>query len=123
MSKKIKLLYVDDEPINLLLFKSMFEKKYQVLTAESGYEAIEILTKNADIDVVVSDMKMPLMNGLEFIAKVKPQYPKIYFYMLSGYELTAEIKESISKGLILQYFQKPFKMAEIDKCIEENFKK
>jgi len=122
MNNLIKILYVDDEPINLMLFENMFNKKYKVITAVSGFEGLEILKKNADTKVVISDMKMPGMNGLEFIAKVKPLYPQIHFYILSGYDLTEDIQKSLSSGLILKYFQKPFKMAEIDETIEEAMK-
>ena len=115
----IKILYLDDEPINLMLFESMFDRKYKVITAESGFIGLEVLKDNPDTQVVISDMKMPLMNGLEFITKVKPNYPQIHFYLLSGYELTSEIQESLSTGLILKYFQKPFKMKEIDDTIIE----
>ncbi len=120
MDKRIKILYVDDEPINLLLFKSMFNKKYEVLTADSGFEGLEVLQDTPDIQVVISDMKMPLLNGLEFIAKARAIFPKTHFYILSGYELTPEIRESLSNGIILKYFQKPFQMDEIDKAIEKN---
>ena len=118
MYERIKILYVDDEPINLLLFKCMFENKYDVETAESGMKGLEILDNNPAIRVVITDMRMPHMNGIQFISKAKVLHPEIYFYMLSGYEITAEIQESLSNGLILKYFQKPFKMEEIDFTIE-----
>lgn len=119
MNNKIKLLYVDDEPINIYLFSRMFGKKYEVKEADSGFKGLEILKENSDIRVVISDMQMPVMNGLEFIAQAKSLYPKIHFCILTGYEITDQIKESIATGLILKYFQKPFKMSEIDKAIEE----
>ena len=118
-NQKIKILYIDDEPVNLLLFERMFEGFYDVITAESGSQGVLILEKSSDIQVVISDMKMPIMNGLEFITKVRPMYPDIHYYLLSGYELTPEIQNSLSDGLILKYFQKPFLTEEIDNVIKE----
>ena len=67
MNNRIKILYVDDEPINLQLFILNFRKKHQVFTAEDGFKALEVLNREPGIIIVISDMKMPGMNGLEFI--------------------------------------------------------
>jgi two-component system, response regulator, stage 0 sporulation protein F len=122
MEKRIKILYVDDEPINLLLFKCMFENKYDIETAESGMKGLEILNHIPAIRVVISDMRMPQMDGIQFISKAKVLHPEIYFYMLSGYDITSDIQASLSNGLILKYFQKPFKMEEIDFTIEADLR-
>ncbi|HCX99748.1 MAG TPA: two-component system response regulator, partial [Bacteroidales bacterium] len=66
MSKKISVLYVDDEPINLRLFELNFKNAFNVTTALSGFDGLEILKNNPDIPVVVSDMRMPKMDGIEF---------------------------------------------------------
>ena len=108
MSKKTTILYVDDEPTNLMLFEQLFKTKYQVLTAESGYKGLKLLTQRPDIHVIISDMKMPGMNGLEFIQESKKLYPSILYFILTGYEITEEIQESLENGLISKYFQKPF---------------
>lgn len=119
MDNKVKILYVDDEIINTMLFKIMFLQRYDVEEAESGFKGLEVLKEKPDIMVVISDMKMPLMNGIEFITKAKSLYPDKYFCILTGYEITAEIQESLSKGLIFKSFLKPFKMDEIISAIEE----
>ena len=116
MRAKYKILYVDDEPLNLMLFSRMFNATYDVVTAESGIEGLEILKEN-QMDVVLSDMKMPRMNGLEFIEKAKVQYPGILYYILTGFEITREIKAALNENLIDKYFQKPFDMHEIHECI------
>jgi two-component system, response regulator, stage 0 sporulation protein F len=115
--EKLTLLYVDDEPINLMLLVAMFRKKYNVLTGRSGFEGLGLLEKHDDIKVVISDMRMPGMNGLEFIEKAKATYPNIIFFILTGYEITIEIENSLKIGLIDRYFQKPFQMSEIDSAI------
>lgn len=118
MEEKIKILYVDDEPMNLMLFSAMFSDNYVVIESGSGIEALEILKAEQDIKVVISDMKMPRMDGMEFIACAKEVSPHIDFYMLSGYEITQEVQEAIDAGLIIKYFQKPFMRDVIDKAIK-----
>ena len=118
MNGMIKLLYVDDEPINLMLFKTMLRKKYDIVTADSGFSGLEELLINTDIRIVISDMKMPGMNGLEFIKKAKEKFPHVIFCILTGYEITDEIMLALESNLIYQYFQKPFKVIEIENAIK-----
>ncbi|PLX17206.1 MAG: response regulator [Salinivirgaceae bacterium] len=118
MSKKHTILYVDDETINLMLFESMFNDKYNVFTAESGAQGLELLKDNY-VDMVFSDMKMPEMNGLEFICYAKEQFPNIVYFILSGFDITDEIQEALNNKLVNKYFQKPFDMQEIEACITE----
>jgi len=119
MNERHKILYVDDESINLLLFEINFRKKYEVLTADNGIKGLEVLNNNPDVLVVVSDMKMPNMNGIEFIKQAKEKHPDIKYYILTGFEITEEIQEAIKLKLILKYFRKPFNMKEIDTAISE----
>jgi two-component system response regulator (stage 0 sporulation protein F) len=119
MDEKIKILYVDDESFNLLIFESLFENKYEVITAELGDIGLEILKSNLDIRLVVSDMRMPLMDGIEFITKAKALYPQIHYFILSGYDITPKILEALSSGLIVNYFQKPFEASEIEASFDE----
>jgi response regulator RpfG family c-di-GMP phosphodiesterase len=113
MYKLKKILYIDDEPTNLLLFKINFENKFTVITGLSGFEGLKLLEKNQDITVVISDMKMPVMNGIEFIQKARILYPKIAYFILTGFEITQEIENALKEGVICEYFQKPFKINEI----------
>jgi len=119
MNDRHKILYVDDELINLQLFKINFSKKYEVSIAESGIKGLEMLAGNPEIKVVVSDMKMPNMNGVEFIIQAKEAHPNIKFFILTGFEITEEIQEAINSKLVLKYFMKPFNMREIDTAITE----
>jgi len=113
MNKKTSILYVDDELINLQIFEINFRNDYTVLTAESGYEGLKTLKINPDVRLVISDMKMPGMNGIEFIKKAKEEFPNVLFYILTGFEITTEIQQSLNTGLILKYFRKPFNTKEI----------
>lgn len=71
MKNAHQILYVDDDPLNIELFVLNFEHKYAILTAISGQEGLEILRKNPAIRLVISDMMMPNMNEIEFIAQAK----------------------------------------------------
>lgn len=117
---KTTILYVDDESLNLLLFKMNFEKKFNVLTCESGNEGLKVLEQNNDIRIVVSDMKMPHMNGLEFIEKARKFAGHLTYYILTGFEISDEIQSALDNGLIRRYFQKPFDVREITQEIEES---
>lgn len=119
---KTKILYVDDEPINLQLFKLNFTEKYNVFVADDGYQGLELLDKELDILVIISDMKMPGLNGIEFIKRAKEKYPDKKFYILTGYEITPEIQEALNTGLIIKYFSKPFNIKEIDRTIDDAIK-
>lgn len=112
-----QIMYVDDEHVNLILFEINFSKKYNVLTANNAIEGLEILKNHPDVLVIISDMKMPIMDGLEFIKRAKTLFPDKKFYILTGFEITSEIQEALDSGLILKYFSKPFDIKEIDQAI------
>ncbi|HCY00916.1 MAG TPA: response regulator [Bacteroidales bacterium] len=119
MSEKIKMLYVDDESINLQLFEVNFSENYTVLTADNGFSGLELLENDTDISVVISDMRMPKMDGLEFIKKARDKFPQKRFYLLTGFDMTDEIKEALDKGLIIKCFRKPYNKNEIERAIKE----
>ena len=123
METNNKILYVDDEEINLQLFEINMGERYHVFTADSASAGIEILATDNDIAVVISDMKMPQMNGIEFIKMAREKYPAISYYILTGFDINNEIQDALQNGLILRYFRKPFNMNEIEneiiKAIEQ----
>ena len=120
MSKKVKIIYVDDEEVNVMLFEINFSVNFEVYSGCSGFEGLELLDKHPDVKVVISDMRMPKMNGLEFIKIAKEKYPDKKFYILTGFEITEEIQDALQSGLIQKYFQKPFDIQEIENTINEH---
>ncbi|MBN1924226.1 MAG: response regulator [Prolixibacteraceae bacterium] len=120
MNNKINVLYIDDEPTNTELFEIIFSSFFNVVTGMDGFNGLEILEKNPEINVVISDMRMPGMNGLEFIKRAKNKYPDKRYYILSGFIITEEIRKSIEEKIILKYFMKPFDITEIKETIFEN---
>lgn len=119
MNKMITLLYVDDEPLNLTLFSINFGKKFHIITALSGYEGLDTLKTNPETSVVISDMKMPGMNGIEFIHLAKKEFPNVIFFILTGFDITPEIAEALQTNLIHKYFSKPLNLKEIEMSINE----
>ena len=117
MKQYATLLYVDDEPINLTVFELNFKKKYKVITASSGKEGLLRLEENRDIMIVISDMKMPGMDGIEFIRKAKENFDSITCFILTGFDITDDISKALEENIIRKYFRKPFNVKEIDSTI------
>ena len=118
---KQKVLYVDDEPINLELLKISFRKEYEVITAISAEDGLKILEKDSDIKLIISDLRMPVMDGYEFIRKVKIKHQDKICMLLTGYLESEIILEGINKDLVFRYIVKPWKKDELIQSIEEAF--
>ena len=120
MNRKNTILYVDDELMNLQLFDLNFGKKYHIITAESGHIGLDQLKKYPDTKVVISDMRMPEMSGIEFIKIARKDFPKISYYILTGFEVNEEITRAIEENVINKYLKKPFNKVEIVQAIDES---
>lgn len=118
----VKILYVDDDVINLKLFQIVFKKKYEVIIAENATKALEILEKETNLSIVISDFIMPNINGIEFIKIAKNKFPIVNFSLLTGIQLNDEIQEALTNGLIQNYLSKPFKIEEIENFINQTLK-
>lgn len=115
MDKKSAILYVDDEEANLLLFRISFEGEREVLVAKSPEEGLQKLIENKDrIIAVITDMHMPVMNGVEFIEKAQESVSDIPYYILSGFAFNAEIDTALRRKIIQKFFTKPFDRVEIE---------
>jgi response regulator RpfG family c-di-GMP phosphodiesterase len=114
----ISILYVDDEPANLFLFEVSFQDIFKVHSASSGEEGLKLLEKKSDeVKVVISDMRMPKMNGVEFIKSARNKYNNLIYFILTGFEFNDDIDKALEEGVILQSFTKPFDSTEIEKAI------
>ncbi|MFP4557503.1 MAG: response regulator [Bacteroidales bacterium] len=116
------ILYVDDEVLNLELFEINLADKFDVITAISGKEALQILNQRKDISVVISDLKMPNLNGIDFIKLAKEQHPHVAYYLLTGYDTTPEIAHAIESNLISGCLSKPFNITAIEQSVENAIK-
>jgi len=119
-AKNITVLYVDDEDINLFLFNATFGSKFHVITAVSGPEGLKKLEgHHNEIIVVISDMKMPEMDGITFIEKAKKKYLHIAYFILTAYEFDDRIDEALRNNVIQKFFTKPFDVPELEVAIEK----
>ncbi|BBO67110.1 hypothetical protein DSCA_10400 [Desulfosarcina alkanivorans] len=109
MEKKERtLLCIDDEQNILNALKRLLRKEtFRVLTGNSGREGLKILSEN-EVHVVVSDQRMPEMNGTEFLKKVKDAYPEAIRIILTGYTDVDSISEAINEGHLYKFFLKPW---------------
>ena len=123
METNRKIIYVDDEQINLELFKINFRNDFQVFTADSALKGLDILAQNNDINVIVSDLKMPHMNGLEFIERIKTENPSKVCILLTAFMESDVMLKAINNELIFRYIMKPWRKDEIKGIIELALKK
>lgn len=114
-----KVLYVDDERPNRITFQISYRGDLEVVLASSADEGLQILSSANDIEVVISDMRMPGKNGLEFIKEAKSLRPEIRYCLLTGFEITPEIQNALSENLIKGYFRKPFDREKILTFVNE----
>ena len=114
-----KILYVDDEVINLELFQLTFMKEFTVFIAGSALEGMQLIAQNPDIHVVISDLKMPVKNGLDFIKEVKASYPEKVCMLLTGFIESEIMLEGFNKELIFRYLMKPWSRDEVGETIRE----
>lgn len=114
---------MDDETINLELLQLTFMNELEVLTASSAREGLEILDMNPDIQVVISDLKMPVMNGLDFIKQVKQKSQGRVCMLLTGFMESEVILEGFNQELIFRYLMKPWKRDELMDAILEAIKR
>ncbi len=111
------ILFVDDEEKVLnSLKRGLLDEPYQTLYANSGKEALEILEKN-EVHIIVTDMRMPEMSGLELLGIVKEKYPNIVRLVLSGYTQINTLLTAINQGEIFKFITKPWKLEEEFKSI------
>ncbi len=102
------ILLVDDENnIISALKRTLRRDGYSILTANSGEEGLALLTQY-EVGVIVSDQRMPLMSGVEFLRKVKILYPKTLRIVLSGYTELESVTGAINEGAICKFLTKPW---------------
>ena len=108
MQKAASLLLVDDEPGILSSLRRLLRPAgYQIHTAESGKAGLEIL-EHEEIDLVISDMRMPEMDGAKFLEQVRLRWPATTRILLTGYADVTSTIEAINRGEIYRYVSKPW---------------
>jgi diguanylate cyclase (GGDEF)-like protein/PAS domain S-box-containing protein len=116
------LLLVDDEA-NILqaLTRVLRREGYRILTANGGDEALDVLGRN-DVQVIISDQRMPGVSGTELLSKVKEMYPHTVRMVLSGYTDLAAITDAINEGAIYKFLTKPWNDEELRQQVRDAFR-
>jgi len=111
MEKRTVLFVDDEEKILKSLKRGLLDEPYNTLFALSGKEALEILQRE-EVHIIVTDMRMPEMSGLELLRIVKQEYPHIVRMVLSGYTQVTTLLTAINQGEIFKFITKPWQLEE-----------
>lgn len=123
VERPMTLLFVDDEPGILNALRRLFRPSgYRILTAESGAEALEVLARE-EVDLVVSDMRMPNMDGAQFLKEVRARWPQVVRLLLTGYADMASTIAAINQGEIYRYISKPWDDDEIMSTVKDSLER
>lgn len=113
MEENIRILCVDDEPNVLNSLRRLFiDEDYTIVTAASAQEGLDLLAGDR-VQIVISDYRMPNMNGVEFLREVRTRWPDTVRIVLSGYADTASIVSAINEGQIYKFIPKPWNDDEL----------
>ncbi|MEO1559546.1 MAG: response regulator, partial [Cyanobacteria bacterium J06632_19] len=116
--KKQKILVVDDEPDNLDLLYRTFRRDFQVLKADSGTNALQVLAEEGEVAVIISDQRMPEMKGTEFLSKTLPQFPDTVRIILTGFTDIEDLVDAINAGQVYRYITKPWDPEELKVVVQ-----
>ncbi len=116
-TRKYGILYVDDETDNLTVFKAAFRRHYNIYVANSAKEGMGILSQ-FDIQLIITDQRMPGITGIEFLITAVEKHPKIIRMILTGYSDIDVVIQSINQGHIYRYISKPWDKKELKMIID-----
>jgi len=115
---KTSILILDDEPIVSKRLKPSLEKKgYEVETFTSSIDALK-RTRERDFNIVITDLKMEGLDGMEFLSEVKKKTPSTEVIVITGFATMETAKKSFQKG-VFDFLAKPFKLGEISEVISK----
>ncbi len=120
MAEHVTILCVDDEANVLKSLKRLFlDEDYEILTAESGKEGLVLLEQRQPVQVLISDYRMPAMDGVAFFKQVHERWPDTVRIVLSGYADTAVVVAAINEGQIYKFIPKPWNDDELKVAIAQ----
>ncbi|MEM9540093.1 MAG: SpoIIE family protein phosphatase [Cyanobacteria bacterium P01_E01_bin.42] len=118
-SKKLKLMVVDDEPDNLDLLYRTFRRDFKVFKADGALSALETLDKEGEMAIIISDQRMPVMNGTEFLSKTVDRFPETIRILLTGYTDVEDLVDAINSGKVFKYITKPWSPENLKAVVQQ----
>lgn len=116
---KLRLMVVDDESDNLDLLYRTFRREFQVFRAESALDALKVLESSGEMAVIISDQRMPRMNGTELLSRVAEQFPDTIRILLTGYTDVEDLVDAINSGQVFKYVTKPWNPEELRSVVQQ----
>jgi serine phosphatase RsbU (regulator of sigma subunit)/FixJ family two-component response regulator len=116
---KLKLMVVDDEQDNLDLLYRTFRREFRVYKADSALNALEILQQEGEMAIIISDQRMPEMNGTEFLSQTVERFPDTIRILLTGYTDVEDLVEAINSGQVFKYITKPWSPEALKSVIQQ----
>jgi serine phosphatase RsbU (regulator of sigma subunit)/FixJ family two-component response regulator len=116
---KLKLMVVDDELDNLELLYRTFRRDFHVFKASNALSAIDILDKEGEMAVIISDQRMPEMNGTEFLSLTVERFPDTIRILLTGFTDVEDLVDAINSGQVFKYITKPWKPDRLKAVVEQ----
>ena len=118
-ANKARMLVVDDEPDNLDLLYRTFRRDFNVLRAESGQQALDVLAEHGEVAVIISDQRMPEMKGTEFLSKTVPEFPDTVRIILTGFTDVEDLVDAINAGQVYRYITKPWDPDQLKHVVDQ----
>ncbi|MBD2578505.1 SpoIIE family protein phosphatase [Oscillatoria sp. FACHB-1406] len=112
-------MVVDDEPDNLDLLYRTFRRDFNVFKADSAIKALEILDTEGEMAVIISDQRMPVMNGTEFLSRTVDRFPDTIRILLTGYTDVEDLVDAINSGKVFKYITKPWKPDNLKAIVQQ----
>ena len=116
---KCRVLYVDDDAPNLVVFEAACGSEFEVLTAESGTAALEIMRRQ-EVAILLTDQRMPGTSGVELAAKVRDEFPETIRLLITAYADLDSAIDAINWGQVHKYLRKPWDIRELKQTLHES---
>jgi len=117
--KKQKILFVDDDPCLLDAMRTLFFRRFEVHTAQSPHFALDMLAAGASFPVVVADLKMPEMSGIDFFKRARAVAPESVRVMLTGQADLNAAMEAVNSGQVFRFHTKPCAFKILEQSVED----
>lgn len=118
MSEPIRILCVDDEVYILnVIRRQLCDLDVELHPALSAEEALQLLAHTPPVQVVISDYRLPGMNGIDFLEKIAAEWPAVTGILLSGFADLEVVQDALEQGRLLAVLHKPWKVEELQKLI------